>query len=266
MITLGPMIGVLLAGLLVNPAPPPSRTVATGLDNPRGLAFGADGTLYVAEAGRGGPCVPGPRGGRVCAGPSGAIAAIRNGQVHRIVTGLPSEASPTGAEAAGPSDVTLDQGGTPLYTTGPGSLLSVGRGRLVVSAAGSELLRVGTRGRTSTIASFSERGMTSVASGPDGAYYVGGKAGVWRVTPRGRPEVYAPGPAVTDLAWGLDGRLYLLERDALIRIGPRGTRQVVAAGLTAPGGLTIHGHAAYITDCGNCRGKGSILKIKIKIM
>ena len=36
--------------------------VMTGLDNPRGLAFGPEGGLYVAEAGKGGPgvCVPQP--------------------------------------------------------------------------------------------------------------------------------------------------------------------------------------------------------------
>src|SRR5215208_1929621 len=34
------------------------RVVASGLDNPRGIAFGQDGALYVAEAGAGGagPC------------------------------------------------------------------------------------------------------------------------------------------------------------------------------------------------------------------
>src|SRR5690242_9224177 len=39
-------------------------TIASGLDNPRGLAFGPDGGLYVAEAGKGGagPCFPSPEG------------------------------------------------------------------------------------------------------------------------------------------------------------------------------------------------------------
>ena len=48
-------------------------TVAGNLNNPRGLKFGSDGALYVAEGGRGGahmnsvcdPLQPGPPEGRV---------------------------------------------------------------------------------------------------------------------------------------------------------------------------------------------------------
>src|SRR5690349_17603325 len=87
--------------------------VARGLDNPRGLAFGPKGELYVAEAGKGGPgpCTSSPEGGASCYGPSGAITRIWQGKQQRIVTGLPSAASkggkegPAGSNAGGPHDV-----------------------------------------------------------------------------------------------------------------------------------------------------------------
>lgn len=70
--------------------------VAQGLNNPRGLAFGRDGQLYVAEAGAGGAtCVPGPRG-PACFGRTGSISRLGGGRVHRVVTGLVSISSPGG--------------------------------------------------------------------------------------------------------------------------------------------------------------------------
>ncbi|ACZ43300.1 conserved hypothetical protein [Thermobaculum terrenum ATCC BAA-798] len=80
--------------------------VATGLNNPRHLAFGPDGAIYIAEAGKGGsgPCVNGPEG-RTCFGNTGSITKIWHGGQARVVRGLPSAASPDGSFAIGPHDV-----------------------------------------------------------------------------------------------------------------------------------------------------------------
>jgi hypothetical protein len=93
-------------------------TLATGLDNPRGMAFASDGTLYVAEAGKGGaaPCFTGAEG-TVCFGASGAITKISNGRQRRVLTGLPSLAKPDGTQAFGPSDVATI-GGALAFTAG----------------------------------------------------------------------------------------------------------------------------------------------------
>jgi len=101
---------------LVAPTP-----IATGLDNPRGIAFGPDGALYVAEAGVGGagPCQTGGEG-EVCFGASGAITRIKDGRQRRIRTGLPSLASRAGAQASGPVDVAVSRSGGLHYLVGLG--------------------------------------------------------------------------------------------------------------------------------------------------
>src|ERR671933_2407231 len=88
------VLGVASAGAQTTSAQM-TTVVMTGLDNPRGLAFGPDGGLYVAEAGRGGrhPCVF-LRGAHQCYGPTGAITRLLHGRQQRIVTGLPSYGSP----------------------------------------------------------------------------------------------------------------------------------------------------------------------------
>lgn len=107
---------VLIAGTTLT-AQSPMVVVASGLDNPRGLAFGPDGALYVAEAGRGGTstlCVPAPEPPfpvNRCLGPSGAITRITAINVHsRIVQDLPSVAVATGTDAIGPHDVSFGFG------------------------------------------------------------------------------------------------------------------------------------------------------------
>ena len=100
-------------------------TIASGLDNPRHLAFGGH-SLYVAEAGRGGegPCVEGPEGDTQCVGDTGAVTVItKRGSQHRIVEGLASLAGEdTGAAAIGPHGVYLTEHGLLITNGGPTAL------------------------------------------------------------------------------------------------------------------------------------------------
>jgi hypothetical protein len=104
-------------------SPDPRATVVMcGLDNPRGLAFGPEGSLYVAEAGRGGfglsapQCFTGAAGGSRCYGATGAISRLWNGVQERVAIGLPSHANLQGIQAIGPTDIALV--GTPYVTIG----------------------------------------------------------------------------------------------------------------------------------------------------
>jgi hypothetical protein len=85
-----------LAGAAAAPAAP-LTVIASGLDNPRGLAIDG-GAIYVAEAGKGGtgPCGIAAGGDSVCLGLTGAVTRIAQGKQERIVSGLPSVAGPSG--------------------------------------------------------------------------------------------------------------------------------------------------------------------------
>lgn len=123
---LPPLIGLCVAGTALA-GPPTVSVVMDKLDNPRGLALARDGTLYVAEAGKGGTgrCAPTGRPfpeDIYCEGRTGAVSRLRRGVQERIVSGLPSAAPQTlgGAAALGPHDVSLRGGGGIYVTLGLG--------------------------------------------------------------------------------------------------------------------------------------------------
>ena len=85
-----------------------------GLDNPRGLAFGPRGTLFVAEAGHGGTteCLPPAHGEEQCIGFTSGISAIWAKEGHRVLSGEFSVAGKEGVGATGLDGIAFDPNGS----------------------------------------------------------------------------------------------------------------------------------------------------------
>lgn len=98
------------------PLPSNTSLYASGLQGPRGLAFGPDGVLYVAEAGTGGQVstvgvctqVPGPIG-PYKGGATGRISKIVDNKVIPVATGFASTLDATGG-TIGVADVAFLNG------------------------------------------------------------------------------------------------------------------------------------------------------------
>lgn len=183
-----------------------------------------------------------------------------------------------------------------------------GAGAVVADAGANDLVRIKGDGTVSTLAAFppqlvpfpdgfpdpsapppgtlipAESVPTSVAIGPDGAYYVGeltgfpfvaGSARVWRVVPGQAPTVYASGfTNIIDIGFDARGRLVVLEiakngllsgddTGALIRVARDGSRSELASvGLHSPGGLAIRGNDVFVTNNSTSAGTGEVLRVR----
>jgi len=159
-------------------------------------------------------------------GTHGALYRVSNGSVRKLADLQDYEAQndPAGdgtAEGSDPFDLARLDGGSTL----------------IADAAGNDLLLADAKGRVDWVATFPEQNgiqsvPTSVAIGPDGAYYVGelsgapaplGASRVWRVAPGTLHAHCGSSPAcsvvasgltsILDLAFGPDGKLYVAQLD-----------------------------------------------------
>jgi hypothetical protein len=141
---------IMLCGFAAHAAPQVD-VIASGLSNPRGIAFAPNGQLFVAEAGRGGNggCVVLGDGQTACYGETGALTRIDPRGVEaplQVISGLPSLAAAPGFGAIGPHSVSFVGTGNGQLVIGLGAQAQVRNGLGAKSALLGHVLQVNVAG------------------------------------------------------------------------------------------------------------------------
>ena len=180
-----------------------------------------------------------------------------------------------------------------VFDSNPFSLLAEQNGSVVVvDAGGNSLLRVDNAGSISTLAvipplppglaTSNDPVPTSIAVGPDGAYYIGslsgapfrdGAANIYRVVPGEAPTVFLSGfKTITDIDFDRQGGLYVLQYSSgatgttapgsLLRVAPDGTRTSIIEGLNQPTSVKVGpDEAIYLTVNSVSPGMGQVVRL-----
>ncbi len=106
------VIGVLVTSQLAAGAGPAVQVIASGLNNPRGVAVAPDGSVFVAQAGAAGKRCQGKGDNETCLGFTGSIDRIAGGKRERYGAGFASGGSRDGSFAVGVDGVTVAPDGT----------------------------------------------------------------------------------------------------------------------------------------------------------
>jgi sugar lactone lactonase YvrE len=262
---------------------PTGRIVRVTADGSKSTVAGG----FMSVAGPGGPFAQGLHG--VSVAPDGTVFAVTGSAPPRDIRQMPGSVrrqagrlfSVSGGDLSAVARVDRLEHRQNLddvkgdRNSNPYAVLALADRQIVVDAGANAVLEV-KDGQVNLLALIPNRRNgrrqsvpSSIALGPDGAYYVGelaessgrGKARVWRVPPEGgTATVYRSGfTTISGVAFGPDGSLFVTEfalnfetlKGRLVRVAPDGSRSVLAGGrkLRAPTGAAVDSTGAvYLSN------------------